>query len=77
MDGENGKIRSSSSEAISEAAAATSGSEEVESDGNPPEEQEEQWRRRAHTSPDVLRRFRAARTHGQHVRFSEQRRNGV
>lgn len=77
MDGENGKIHSSSSEAISEAAAATFGSEEIESDGNPPEEQEEQWRRRAHTSPDVLRRFRAARTHGQHVRFSEQKRNGV
>ena len=77
MDGENGKIHSSSSEAISEAAAATFGSEEIESDGNPPEEQEEQWRRRAHTSPDVLCRFRAARTHGQHVHFSEQKRNGV
>lgn len=77
MDGGNGKIRSSSSEAISEAAAATFGSEEVESDGNPPEEQEQQWRHRAHTSPDVLRHFRATRTHGQHVCFSEQRRNGV
>jgi hypothetical protein len=66
----------SSFDASSKADAATGIEEEV--DGNPPEKLEQLWRSKAHTSPNLFRRFRVTRPAQaeQHVHFSEQKDRG-